>query len=225
MALSSSYAIEEDMRTFNQHLQKWTDKQLSGSEGDTNKHAGAMQALNAKAGGLQEEHGVLEATLQGQHKMKENLTSSKNELQSTIGTLQQQLAAMPSSMEEVVGQQASKAQEHGAAELEVMEAEAKLQYKTTELSRAVGLFAERLGMQLTKEEGGVRVAFTNVDARDHQRVFTFVIGIDPSTRSYLVAECVPAVEGVQELLVQVNASNDFGLLVQAMRRNFQALCQ
>eukprot|EP00042_Codosiga_hollandica_P031224 m.187711 g.187711 ORF g.187711 m.187711 type:complete len:228 (-) comp53580_c0_seq1:99-782(-) len=95
------------------------------------------------------------------------------------------------------------------------------QKSSAEVVKALGFFADRLALQFDRVgETGLRFRFTQIDADQPDREFVFAVTIDKQGL-YHVHDVVPSVDGVSELIEQLNATNDFAAFVRAIRRAFK----
>ena len=93
-----------------------------------------------------------------------------------------------------------------------------------DLTRGIVSYKKRLGMDFERVgEEQLMIKFTNIDPQHHERVFSFSLHIDAND-VYDVIACEPHVEGIEELLRTLNATNDFSQFVRRMRKKFRALC-
>lgn len=104
------------------------------------------------------------------------------------------------------------------AEYESREAEVRFQLQ--ELSKGVA-FYRRLGLDFEKiADERLRLVFTLIDPLDPARAFSFNVRVAGEDDAYAVDSVSPPVPGVDALVAQLNASNDFSRFVQLMRRKF-----
>tara|TARA_B110000008_G_C16836098_1_gene510645 strand:+ start:156 stop:818 length:663 start_codon:yes stop_codon:yes gene_type:complete len=93
-----------------------------------------------------------------------------------------------------------------------------------DLTYGIIAFKKRLGLDFQRLGANrLQLNFTNVDQNNHSRVFSFSIHVD-ETDKYNIISCTPEVEGTEQLLTALNASNDFSAFVRGMRVKFRALC-
>eukprot|EP00942_MAST-04A_sp_MAST-4A-sp1_P014863 g14863.t1 len=93
-----------------------------------------------------------------------------------------------------------------------------------DLTYGIIAFKKRLGLNFQRLGANrLQLNFTNVDQNNHSRVFSFSIHVD-ETDKYNIISCTPEVEGTEQLLTALNASNDFSAFVRGMRVKFRALC-
>ncbi|DAZ92913.1 TPA: hypothetical protein N0F65_011318 [Lagenidium giganteum] len=93
----------------------------------------------------------------------------------------------------------------------------------SELHRGLAMY-ERLGLYF-EHTGADRIVvrFTQIDAHDPKRVFSFRIRIHPETDRFVVDECQPHVPVLNQLVDQLNDSGDLSFFIRAMRRQFKIL--
>ena len=93
-----------------------------------------------------------------------------------------------------------------------------------DLTYGIIAFKKRLGLDFQRLGANrLQLNFTNIDPNSHSRVFSFSIHVDEADK-YNIISCSPAVEGTEQLLSALNASNDFSAFVRGMRVKFRALC-
>ena len=95
-----------------------------------------------------------------------------------------------------------------------------MRFQLQELTRGVA-FYKRLGLDFEKiHDERLRLVFTQVDALDPTRKFAFNVRVAESDEAYTVDDVDPPVAGLDALVAQLNATNDFSVFVQMMRRKF-----
>lgn len=95
-----------------------------------------------------------------------------------------------------------------------------MRFQLHELTRGVSYY-KRLGLEFEKiHDDRLRLVFTQVDALDPTRKFAFNVRVADEDASYSVDGVEPPVAGLEALVAQLNATNDFSVFVQLMRRKF-----
>lgn len=109
-----------------------------------------------------------------------------------------------------------------AATADYARREADARHQLSELTRGIACY-RRLGLDFEKlGDDRLRLVFTQVDARDPDRAFSFCVRVTDSD-AYEVDDVTPAVGELPALVRTLNDGNDFSRFVQAMRRAFKAL--
>ncbi|CAI5722532.1 unnamed protein product [Hyaloperonospora brassicae] len=73
------------------------------------------------------------------------------------------------------------------------------------------------------EVNRIVIRFTQIDAQDPSREFSFRITINPITDRYIVDNCNEEVAALDELVTNLNESGDLARFVRSMRRQFKQL--
>lgn len=95
-------------------------------------------------------------------------------------------------------------------------------YAVDELTRGVA-FYKRLGLDFDGlGEDLLHLRFTKIDPRDLDREFTFSVKVTEDD-VYDIRDVNPPVEGVAEMVEELNETNDFSYFVRRMRREFVAI--
>ncbi|XP_038044651.1 kinetochore protein Spc25-like [Patiria miniata] len=104
---------------------------------------------------------------------------------------------------------------------ELVEAQEKAtKARLRELNKAGGLYQDRLGLQFKNiGDGQLQFAFTQLDPKDHNRVFFFTIKIE--NNKYNLKDCNPNIEGLEKMVDELNESNNLMKFVVATRRKFK----
>ena len=93
----------------------------------------------------------------------------------------------------------------------------------SDLTQGVIAFKTRLGLDFERiGQDQLKLNLTRIDPSDPERVFAFAVHIDPNDK-YHVILCDPPLNNTDELVDELNTSNDFSLFVRRMRRSFRAL--
>lgn len=85
-----------------------------------------------------------------------------------------------------------------------------------ELFKSLGIEFKRIGNER------LRVVFTQIDAAEPSREFSFVVFVDTND-VYHVSDVQPPVKDIDGLLVELNNTNDFSRFVRNIRKQFQSL--
>ncbi|GBG26012.1 Kinetochore protein Spc25 [Hondaea fermentalgiana] len=111
----------------------------------------------------------------------------------------------------------------GAKEADIEAERETQQHRVAQLTRGATLY-KKLGLEFQRDDNTrLRLSFTQIDPRDPDREFFFVIFVDKDD-CYHVEQVEPAVGSISDLIRRVNATNDFSSFVRSMRTKFQALC-
>jgi hypothetical protein len=109
-----------------------------------------------------------------------------------------------------------------AAEEDLNAAARSSELEMEEQSRSIA-FYRRLGLRFDCLEGEqLKLTFTQIDAAEPTREFIIAVSVDDGD-VYRVMQCAPEVELLDALVTELNATNNFSLFVQALRRSFVAL--
>ncbi|KAG0593286.1 hypothetical protein M758_1G311100 [Ceratodon purpureus] len=94
--------------------------------------------------------------------------------------------------------------------------------KVKALHEATGWYKRLLSTRCEYSDA-VKFIFTNVDPRDPDRVFSFSIRLDKSSKSWTMVDCNPRVEASGSFVELLNESNELSRFVRSMRREFEVL--
>lgn len=101
--------------------------------------------------------------------------------------------------------------------------EERVRFTLNELTKGVAYY-KRLGLDFDRiHDDKLRLSFTLIDPRAPDRAFAFNVKVSDSD-TYHVDSCEPPIAGLEGLVADLNASNDFSAFVQTMRRKFKELC-
>eukprot|EP00276_Gloeochaete_wittrockiana_P011847 CAMPEP_0184371024 /NCGR_PEP_ID=MMETSP1089-20130417/163164_1 /TAXON_ID=38269 ORGANISM="Gloeochaete wittrockiana, Strain SAG46.84" /NCGR_SAMPLE_ID=MMETSP1089 /ASSEMBLY_ACC=CAM_ASM_000445 /LENGTH=225 /DNA_ID=CAMNT_0026713727 /DNA_START=17 /DNA_END=694 /DNA_ORIENTATION=- len=93
--------------------------------------------------------------------------------------------------------------------------------KIGELRKAQHFYEEYLGIKFERIlDDRLQVIFSSIDPALPARRFVFTMVVD-SQDIYRVEECVPMVEGLAEMVTELNKSNDFSGFIRGIRRKFR----
>ncbi|CEG36115.1 kinetochore protein spc25 [Plasmopara halstedii] len=102
---------------------------------------------------------------------------------------------------------------------------AKQEHQLQELKQGLAMY-QRLGLFFEHTETDrIVVKFTQIDAQDTNREFSFRITIDSITDKYLVDACSEQVPKLNHLVMDLNENGDLALFIRSMRRQFKKLCE
>ncbi|KAJ0410633.1 hypothetical protein ATCC90586_009114 [Pythium insidiosum] len=126
-------------------------------------------------------------------------------------------------LRELFEQNRSKDDELKRLTLEAQAQQTSLNEQLSELTRGLAMYA-RLGLSFEQHNAEqIVVRFTQIDAQNPQREFSFRIRMDPLTDSFVADECEPQVAVLDVLMQQLNQTADFSRFIRSMRREFKAL--
>jgi len=88
---------------------------------------------------------------------------------------------------------------------------------------SLSLYQNRLGLNIeTIRRDTCRFTFTQINKKDPSMQHSFVVFVDEN-RTYHISEIQPALEGVPEMVEQLNVDNGFDVFVREMRAKFREL--
>ncbi|XP_060581102.1 kinetochore protein Spc25-like isoform X2 [Ruditapes philippinarum] len=91
------------------------------------------------------------------------------------------------------------------------------------LNKASDVFSSMLGLSFKKTHGGrIQVIFTHIDEKDPLMAFYFFLQIQGPSRKYVVSDVEPSVDGVEELVTELNKTNNLRRFMLEMRSKFKA---
>ncbi|GIL50233.1 hypothetical protein Vafri_6461 [Volvox africanus] len=122
--------------------------------------------------------------------------------------------------------QLRKRQEEYRQKVEELENEQKdRQQQLDNLRRQAARFTERFGLHFRSQTpGDFTVVMTHIDPKDHKKEFSVAVRMAPND-VYTVTKCDPHVPDLDELVNEVNRTNDFAAFVKAVRSRFVAVAQ
>ncbi|RLN67931.1 hypothetical protein BBJ29_004941 [Phytophthora kernoviae] len=83
---------------------------------------------------------------------------------------------------------------------------------------------QRLGLFFEHTDADrIVVRFTQIDAQNPDREFSFRITIDPITDRYIVDDCNEGMTSLDEMVTSLNETGDLALFIRSMRRQFKQL--
>ncbi|KAE8973704.1 hypothetical protein PR003_g27154 [Phytophthora rubi] len=180
------------------------------------EHARAADETQRQREVLQVEHQKLSADT---HAKERELNDSQVEIEV--------LQAEKSRREPVVKQLVEKTVEEDAR-LKQLLADSQRQRSTQEqqlqeLQQGLAMY-QRLGLFFEHTEAErLVVRFTQIDAQNPSREFSFRITIDPITDRYIVDNCNENVASLNDLVRDLNETGDLALFIRSMRRQFKQL--
>mmetsp|Transcript_25003 Transcript_25003/g.40580 ORF Transcript_25003/g.40580 Transcript_25003/m.40580 type:complete len:236 (+) Transcript_25003:149-856(+) len=95
-------------------------------------------------------------------------------------------------------------------------------HQINQLTRGAKLY-KKLGLEFQRVgKSRLKLSFTQIDPRDYERLFFFVIFVDQND-CYHVEQVEPSIGNISEMVQNLNSSNDFAKFVRDMRSRFQAI--
>ena len=140
-----------------------------------------------------------------------------------IDQLHEQSSDLPKRLHEIREREDQIRAEVQRLEAEVEASVDKNEQDNSDLTQGVIAFKNRLGLDFQRiGENQLRLNMTNIDRKNPDRVFSFAVHIDPNDM-YQVISCEPPLANIEELVNQVNQTNDFSKFVRQTRKAFCAL--
>ena len=149
-------------------------------------------------------------------------------MQTELGELRRNENALPQTEKQALGELAE-ARKRVETKLKAIERAAKGDIGPAEtvesMARAAQLY-KRLGLGIKKMHGKNELKFVLrlIDPAAPEREFSFAVSIDDDEK-YHVRNVKPPVPGLDALVAQVNATNDFSAFVRGLRKKFVQLVQ
>jgi chromosome segregation ATPase len=140
-----------------------------------------------------------------------------------VGALRKQSRGLPARLREIREREDTIRGEVQRLEAEVEKHVRENDRTNSDLTQGVIAFKTRLGLDFERiGQDQLKLNLTRIDPSDPERVFAFAVHIDPNDK-YHVILCDPPLNNTDELVDELNMSNDFSLFVRRMRRSFRAL--
>lgn len=221
MERTVSYQIAEEMRSFQQKLDVFAETSVGDLDKLRQRHAAEMEAGSARIDAVAGEKRALEEKRGEQSRRAGEERERVERMQAELSALEERKTQLPAETEKARLQQGERAEaaEKLAAETETLREERSRQM--AELARGIAFFRQRLGLEFVAKDGICQVRFKYIDPARPSKEFTFDLVVGDDNR-YTMRDCAPAVDGVDPMLAELNATNDLGLFVQLMRRKFRA---
>ncbi|ETI39858.1 hypothetical protein F443_14622 [Phytophthora nicotianae P1569] len=180
------------------------------------EHARASDEAQRKREMLQIEHQKISADT---HAKERELNASQVEIEV--------LEAEKSRREPVVKQLFERTVEEDAKLKQLLEDSQRQrttqEQQLQELKQGLAMY-QRLGLFFEHAEADrIVVRFTQIDAQNPSREFSFRITIDPITDRYIVDACSENVASLNQLVTDLNENGDLAFFIRSMRRQFKQL--
>uniref|UniRef100_A0ACD5W3G3 Uncharacterized protein n=1 Tax=Avena sativa TaxID=4498 RepID=A0ACD5W3G3_AVESA len=187
--------------------------------------SGGRQTLSRQEGlaGLKKQVLDLEAALAQALSHKHTKESKCERTRESISTS----AAACEQLRNLVADQRSRRDQHATAVSRVLQAVEALEIKSSEdeqwrkdIDKAVFWYQESLGLQVIAGEGVVKFIFDKVDLQIPDKEFSFSLKVDNDR--YTLTQSSQPVEDSEELLKDLNLTNDLDKFVKIIRQRLQA---
>ena len=192
-------------------------------EGAVEAHAAFLSEARGRVTALQKEQADLRveaARVEDELRREKSLVDAVN---ADICSLREQSRDLPARLHEIREREDTIRREVQQLEAEVEKHVSDNDRTNSDLTQGIIAFKTRLGLDFERiGEDQLKLNLTRIDPSDPERVFAFAVHIDPNDK-YHVILCDPPLNNTDELVDELNASNDFSLFVRRMRRSFKAL--
>lgn len=167
----------------------------------------------------QSELRVKAASMEEEMRREGNLFDAVN---ADLAKLREKSRGLPAQLREIREREDEIRREVLKIEAEVEKHISENDRTNNDLTQGVIAFKTRLGMDFERiGQDQLKINLTQIDPSDPKRVFAFAVHIDPSDK-YHVILCDPPLNNTDDLVHELNTSNDFSLFVRRMRRSFKA---
>ncbi|CAH3177544.1 unnamed protein product [Porites lobata] len=212
-----------NLKKVQEKFMEWTGDTFKRSYLEDKKNHENMMLLNGK-----EKMKHLEETINQYHIQSEknlevlrqradevaNLESELRELQITAERLVQRREQTEKNLEGI---------EHRLKKRknEITSKEQSSSFKIKQFTKGTEFFKERLGLAFKKvDEDNLQFVFKFIDPNDEEKPFVFTVSIT-NQGTYSVKNCMPEVKELDEMVQQLNSTNNFSKFVVSMRRRFK----
>nr|BAK04524.1 predicted protein [Hordeum vulgare subsp. vulgare] len=144
--------------------------------------------------------------------------------------LRESISAEDAEIEQLIGQLTDQVDRRGRCATVIsnaLEAVQALETKAdeddtwrTDIQKALRWYQEFLGFQVVTGGEGVKFVFDKVDLQSPEKEFSVSLKIDNDR--YILLQCSPAVEDSEELMKDLNLSNNLAKFARIIRQRFQA---
>ncbi|KAJ0405955.1 hypothetical protein P43SY_005521 [Pythium insidiosum] len=221
-ALETDELVTQNIST-RQELERWIQDQKSRLLMEKREHDLQEQEHTRLTADAEQQRTQLQHDLQGlrtdcgEHERQVSMQEVE------IEVLQAEKGKKEPLLRELFEQNRSKDDELKRLTLEAQAQQTSLNEQLSELTRGLAMYA-RLGLSFEQHNAEqIVVRFTQIDAQNPQREFSFRIRMDPLTDSFVADECDPQVAVLDVLMQQLNQTADFSRFIRSMRREFKAL--
>mmetsp|Transcript_5066 Transcript_5066/g.12998 ORF Transcript_5066/g.12998 Transcript_5066/m.12998 type:complete len:232 (-) Transcript_5066:190-885(-) len=222
-ARARSQALRQQLDARQVRLREWCDDTRNAARAARDQGLERIVALGARITDLRKEHDELESAgyaneiiLKAQQRKVTDLQHDLENLRNSENALETQMSGIRAKKTAALGT-VEAAQEAVQVEQDKQAHQRELLTRGARLYKKLGIDFDNIGGKR------MRVTYTKVDPADPARVFYFITMVTDDD-AYIVEQVHPGVGSVQDLLDDLNASNDFSLFVRSMRKRFRALC-
>ena len=216
--------LQREMDRSKRQLDTLCENLLDEADGKVSAHKAYLKQTEAQIAELKNSLTRLENEAL---KVRDDISNERlieKRLEDERENLRRQDTEMPSRLAELHTRENKIKNELLAASNDVSERARLTNQVNNDLTYGIIAFKKRLGLDFQRLGANrLQLNFTNIDPNSHSRVFSFSIHVDEADK-YNIISCSPAVEGTEQLLSALNASNDFSAFVRGMRVKFRALC-
>ena len=143
------------------------------------------------------------------------------EVRSRLESLSAKENVLPGRLEELQAQRESAKSQLAAQRSSLAERSAQSEQMEQLVTRGMKMY-KKLGLDFVRVgDDRLKLNFQMLDPKAPQREFWFIVFVD-EVDNYHIESIEPAMENTQELVEELNTSNDFSLFVRRMRARFQA---
>ncbi|XP_078174861.1 kinetochore protein SPC25 homolog [Carex rostrata] len=189
--LHSSSAVSDDLLTSLEKLDKLKDKHIEGQ-------ANLVEALSVKTRNSARHTAMtndLAAKRARCEQIKKVISDQRNKVDECTTVISKCLHALEACEEKL----------------------RKVQSEKENLDSAIAWYQKALGLRVLVGEG-VKFIFNKIDSTNPEKEYSFTVQLDND--KYNLLQCDPLVEGIDDLLKEVNETNDFFGFVRVVRGKF-----
>ncbi|PNH03811.1 Kinetochore protein spc25 [Tetrabaena socialis] len=217
MALDLS-ELEAELSRTRRKVQDWAASrmQLAGERKD--QHLALMQDQTEKLNNLQGMRAQLQVATEHTNKRLQSEEQELRRMQDSMASASTAASTTEQQLESVQTQLRRLQEEYRQRIAELEGGQRQKQRQLDRLRQELARFGERFSLQFRHGQDELCLVMTHVDAFEHGKEFCLSVRI--LNNVYQVTKCEPPVPSLEELITEVNKTNDFAAFVKAVRAGF-----
>lgn len=195
----TTLSLKNAMKAFEGELENWAGKQASQVNKLHSQHCLSLQESSSTIQEMKREERALQELSQNQQRQAGEEDRKTQDMQTEIGALKEQAEALPHALQTLKadGLLIKHQAESQLNKLQSLRQESS--YQLSEISKGTDFFKQKLGLELSTQDGKLAITLTKLDPLDPCRPFTLQLVVDSQNHYQLVA-CQPPLREAQTLL-------------------------
>ncbi|KYQ91535.1 hypothetical protein DLAC_07296 [Tieghemostelium lacteum] len=216
----SMNVVESEMKRMEEILENWKTSHFETYHHNNQNAVQVNQHCIEEMSRLTQEKLFLHQTAEDSKKIIEKQKKQILDLQTEINKLQIEGEKLPKQLETFTISHNEEAKELQQLSETVKIQEQKVNRSLNSLSHIFQLFKQYLSLEFKRFDDKFKFIFTNINRVDNDKAYHITIQIEKQSEIYRLIECQPAIPNIEDLVLELNQTNNLSSFVKKIRSEF-----